>query len=146
VDSNSGWQEVISSEEVTTTDVTTEYWNAAPHPQLAHLPQLPHPLSSNITTVSGTIPSNVTITKKSGTTTKIVPIGLSRVQVVPAQSSPVFLKILINDATITTSTSNKNNNNKTVTAITTTTTSTAGGHLVKGKQRKFNILWEHNYA
>lgn len=75
-----------------------------------------------------------------------VPIGLSRVQVVPAQSSPAFQKKLINDATITTSTSNKNNNNKTVTAITTTTTSTAGGHLVKGKQRKFNILWEHNYA
>lgn len=24
----------------------TNYWTAAPHPQLAHLPQLPHPLSS----------------------------------------------------------------------------------------------------
>lgn len=63
---------IYSSEEVTTSDVTADYWNAAPHPQLAHLPQLPHPLSSNIT-VTGTanIPSNVTITKKAGTTTKI---------------------------------------------------------------------------
>lgn len=77
-----------------------------------------------------------------------MPIGLSRVQVVPAQSSPVFQKKLLTDAAMTTSTSNKNNNNKTgaTATITTTTTSTPGGHLVKGKQRKFNILWEHNYA
>lgn len=73
LDSNSGWQEVISSEEVTTSDVTTEYWSAAAHPHLAHLPQLPHPLNSNITTVSGTVtvPSNVTITKKTAGVTKI---------------------------------------------------------------------------
>lgn len=98
IDSNSGWQEVIryilhflrssyesnlhfyyifffatSSEEVTTSDVPTEYWTDAAHPQLAHLPQLPHPLSTAITTVSGTVtvPSNVTITKKAPSVTKI---------------------------------------------------------------------------
>lgn len=78
---------------------------------------------------------------------KIVPIGLSRVQVVPAQSSPAFQKKLLTNATMTTSTS-KNNNNKTTTATITTTTTSAPGsqHIVKGKQRKFNILWEHNYA
>lgn len=76
-----------------------------------------------------------------------VPIGLSRVQVVPAQSSPAFQKKLLTEAAMTTSTSNKNNNNKGAAAtITTTTTTTPSGHLVKGKHRQFNILWEHNYA
>lgn len=47
-----------SSEEVTTSPVTTtEYWNAAPHPQLAHLPQLPHPLSTKV--VTATVPTTV---------------------------------------------------------------------------------------
>lgn len=42
-----------SSEEVTTSPVTTtEYWNAAPHPQLAHLPQLPHPLNTKVVTAT----------------------------------------------------------------------------------------------
>lgn len=35
----------ISSEEVASSPVA-EYWSA-PHPQLAHLPQLPHPLSGS---------------------------------------------------------------------------------------------------
>lgn len=73
-DSNSGWQEVIrwvvdkrvtdnftefcefyyfSSEEVETSPVV-EYVSA-PHPQLAHLPQLPHPLSVTVKTVKGKI-------------------------------------------------------------------------------------------
>lgn len=52
-DSNSGWQEVISSEEVETSPVV-EYISA-PHPQLAHLPQLPHPLSVTVKTVKGKI-------------------------------------------------------------------------------------------
>lgn len=43
---------------------TTEYWNAAPHPQLAHLPQLPHPLNSKV--VTATVPA--TATKKLPTT------------------------------------------------------------------------------
>lgn len=76
-DSNGGWQEVIrwavtnalcdvhqftksvffplicfySSEEVETSPVV-EYISA-PHPQLAHLPQLPHPLSVTVKTVKG---------------------------------------------------------------------------------------------
>lgn len=60
---------LCSSEEVTTSPVTTEYWNAAPHPQLAHLPQLPHPLNNKV--VTGTIPTKVTTinTKKTPTTT-----------------------------------------------------------------------------
>lgn len=58
-----------SSEEVTTSPVTTtEYWNAAPHPQLAHLPQLPHPLSAKVVT---TIPATATIKKLPTTTAKI---------------------------------------------------------------------------
>lgn len=48
----------------TETESTTEYWNAAPHPQLAHLPQLPHPLSSKV--VTATVPA--TATKKLPTT------------------------------------------------------------------------------
>lgn len=40
---------------MTTSPVTTtEYWNAAPHPQLAHLPQLPHPLNNKVVTVQAT--------------------------------------------------------------------------------------------
>lgn len=59
-----------SSEEVTTSPVTTtEYWNAAPHPQLAHLPQLPHPLN-NTKVVTATVPTT-TIKKLPTTQTKI---------------------------------------------------------------------------
>lgn len=50
---------------MTTSPVTTEYWNAAAHPQLAHLPQLPHPLSN--AKVVTAAPANV----KKTTTTKI---------------------------------------------------------------------------
>lgn len=57
--------QINSSEEVTTSPVATEYWNAAAHPQLAHLPQLPHPLST--AKVVTAIPANV----KKTTTTKI---------------------------------------------------------------------------
>lgn len=53
-----------SSEEVTTSPVTTEYWNAAPHPQLAHLPQLPHPLSN--AKVVTAVPAKKTTTAKIG--------------------------------------------------------------------------------
>lgn len=75
-----------------------------------------------------------------------VPIGISRVQVMPANSTPTFQK-KIADTTLVRTSTNKNNNNKTVaTATITTTTSAPGGHIVKGKQRKFNILLEHNYA
>ncbi|XP_037911553.1 uncharacterized protein LOC119651815 isoform X3 [Hermetia illucens] len=73
-DTSNAWQGVISTEEVTTSP-SNSYWSA-PHPHLAHLPQLPHPLSGNT-------PSPV------GTTTA-VPIGISRVQVMPAHPSPVL--------------------------------------------------------
>lgn len=58
-----------SSEEVTTSPVTTtEYWNSAPHPQLAHLPQLPHPLNSKVVTVQTTTAKKLpTQTTKIGT-------------------------------------------------------------------------------
>lgn len=61
-----------SSEEVTTSPVTTttEYWNAAPHPQLAHLPQLPHPLSTKVVTT--TVPATV----KKLPTTQATKIGM----------------------------------------------------------------------
>lgn len=48
-----------------TTSPVTEVWNAAPHPQLAHLPQLPHPLTNKVVTT--TIPATI----KKTTTTKI---------------------------------------------------------------------------
>lgn len=43
----------FSSEEVETSPVV-EYISA-PHPQLAHLPQLPHPLSVTVKTVKGKV-------------------------------------------------------------------------------------------
>ncbi|GAB0100775.1 uncharacterized protein DMENIID0001_168620 [Sergentomyia squamirostris] len=55
------------TEEIETTPVSG-YWSAS-HPHLAHLPQLPHPLTSS---------------------TPTVPVGLSRVQVMPAHPSPVL--------------------------------------------------------
>lgn len=58
--------------EIITTPITinpaSEFWSA-PHPHLAHLPQLPHPL------IGG------------GGANVAVPIGLSRVQVMPAQQN-----------------------------------------------------------
>ncbi|KAJ6644271.1 Homeobox protein TGIF1, partial [Pseudolycoriella hygida] len=119
-DSNSGWQEVISSEEVETSPVV-EYVSA-PHPQLAHLPQLPHPLNVTLKTV------------------KAVPIGLSRVQVVPARPSPILQQQRSSDS------NSSNNNTKTPTPSSTTTTQTPGhGHLVKGIIRddkdKFKCLY-----
>lgn len=75
-----------------------------------------------------------------------VPIGLSRVQVVPANATPKF-QTKLGDTQIVRTTGQKNNNNKSLgTATITTTTSAPGGHIVKGKQKKFNILLEHNYA
>lgn len=54
---------------MTTSPVTTtEYWNAAPHPQLAHLPQLPHPLNTKVVTT--TVPAQ-TVKKLPTTQTKI---------------------------------------------------------------------------
>lgn len=49
--------EEVTTSPVTTTTTTTEYWNAAPHPQLAHLPQLPHPLNTKV--VTATVPATV---------------------------------------------------------------------------------------
>uniref|UniRef100_A0A0K8TKM5 Putative transcription factor meis1 n=1 Tax=Tabanus bromius TaxID=304241 RepID=A0A0K8TKM5_TABBR len=68
-DSSAAWQSVISTEEVTTSPADS-YWSA-PHPHLAHLPQLPHPLSGN-------------------TSSTVVPIGLSRVQVMPTHPAPLL--------------------------------------------------------
>lgn len=73
-DTSNAWQGVISTEEVTTSP-SNSYWSA-PHPHLAHLPQLPHPLSGNTPSPVGT--------------TAAVPIGISRVQVMPAHPSPVL--------------------------------------------------------
>jgi len=116
-DSNSGWQEVISSEEVETSPVV-EYVSA-PHPQLAHLPQLPHPLSVTVKTVK----------------------GLSRVQVMPTRPSPILQQQRSSDS------NSSNNNRKTPTPSTTPTQSTTGhGHLVKGKRAQINVFMEHNYA
>ncbi|KAF5291349.1 hypothetical protein FQA39_LY03500 [Lamprigera yunnana] len=39
------WQTVLRSEEGTSVS-TSSCWNSSPHPQLAHLPQLPHPLAA----------------------------------------------------------------------------------------------------
>lgn len=76
----------------------------------------------------------------------LVPIGLSRVQVVPANTTPKF-QTKLGEAQIIRTTGQKNNNNKSLgTATITTTTTSPGGHIVKGKQKKFNILLEHNYA
>lgn len=191
-----------SSEEVTTSPVTTtEYWNAAPHPQLAHLPQLPHPLSSKVVTVQTATAKKIpTQTTKIGTyhftrSTHIsietismqlvsfhvvvakmcfhfdaflsvfstyiirysnvprvshfaitVPIGLSRIQVVPQSVSPK-IQTKLGETHIVRTVGQKNNNNKSLgTATITTTTSSPGGHIVKGKRKKVNILLEHNYA
>ena len=41
-----------STEEVTTSPSNAAYWSA-PHPHLAHLPQLPHPLSGHPTNAVG---------------------------------------------------------------------------------------------
>lgn len=61
--------EIITTTTTTTTPITinpaSEFWSA-PHPHLAHLPQLPHPLIGSA---------------------GVVPIGLSRVQVMPAQQN-----------------------------------------------------------
>uniref|UniRef100_A0A1B0CBW4 Putative transcription factor meis1 n=1 Tax=Lutzomyia longipalpis TaxID=7200 RepID=A0A1B0CBW4_LUTLO len=70
------WQEVMrytdkDGEEITEeieASPVTGYWSSS-HPHLAHLPQLPHPLTSS---------------------TPTVPVGLSRVQVMPAHPSPVL--------------------------------------------------------
>lgn len=59
----------MTTSPVTTT--TTEYWNAAPHPQLAHLPQLPHPLNTKV--VTATVPATV---KKLPTTQQTTKIGM----------------------------------------------------------------------
>lgn len=76
----------------------------------------------------------------------LVPIGLSRVQVVPAKTTPKF-QTKLGETQIIRTTGQKNNNNKSLgTATITTTTTSPGGHIVKGKQKKFNILLEHNYA
>lgn len=76
----------------------------------------------------------------------LVPIGLSRVQVVPAKTTPKF-QTKLGETQIVRTTGQKNNNNKSLgTATITTTTTSPGGHIVKGKQKKFNILLEHNYA
>jgi len=130
-DSNSGWQEVISSEEVETSPVV-EYVSA-PHPQLAHLPQLPHPLNVTVKTV------------------KAVPIGLSRVQVMPARPSPILQQQRSSDS------NSSNNNRKTPTPTSTPTQSTTVGHghlvkvvlsnanatLVKGKRKAAEMLDEN---
>lgn len=76
----------------------------------------------------------------------LVPIGLSRVQVVPAKTAPKF-QTKLGEAQIIRTGGQKNNNNKSLgTATITTTTTSPGGHIVKGKQKKINILLEHNYA
>lgn len=65
---------------------------------------------------------------------------------VPANTAPKF-QTKLGEAQLVRTTGQKNNNNKSVaTATITTTTTTPSGHIVKGKQRKFNILLEHNYA
>ncbi|XP_037034641.1 iroquois-class homeodomain protein irx-1-like isoform X2 [Bradysia coprophila] len=131
-DSNSGWQEVISSEEVETSPVV-EYISA-PHPQLAHLPQLPHPLSVTVKTV------------------KAVPIGLSRVQVMPARPSPILQQQRSSD-----SNSSNNNTKSPAPSSTTAQTATVAGHghlvkvvlsnanatLVKGKRKAAEMLDEN---
>ncbi|XP_055858654.1 type-2 histone deacetylase 1-like isoform X2 [Episyrphus balteatus] len=50
-ENSNAWQGVISTEEVTTSPSNAAYWSA-PHPHLAHLPQIPHPLSGNTTTTT----------------------------------------------------------------------------------------------
>lgn len=75
-----------------------------------------------------------------------VPIGLSRIQVVPQSAAPK-IQTKLGEAQILRATGQKNNNNKSLgTATITTTTSSPGGHIVKGKRKKVNILLEHNYA
>lgn len=76
----------------------------------------------------------------------IVPIGLSRVQLVPQSSAPK-IQTKLGETQIVRTTGQKINNNKTLgTATITTTTTSPGGHIVKGKRKKVNILLEHNYA
>lgn len=77
----------------------------------------------------------------------IVPIGLSRVQLVPQSSAPK-IQTKLGETQIVRTTGQKINNNKTLgtATITTTTTTSPGGHIVKGKRKKVNILLEHNYA
>lgn len=53
------WQGVISTEEVTTSPANAAYWSA-PHPHLAHLPQIPHPLSGN-TTTTATVEKSISV-------------------------------------------------------------------------------------
>ncbi|XP_055858655.1 ankyrin repeat and ELMO domain-containing protein D-like isoform X3 [Episyrphus balteatus] len=54
-ENSNAWQGVISTEEVTTSPSNAAYWSA-PHPHLAHLPQIPHPLSGNTTTTTTVVP------------------------------------------------------------------------------------------
>lgn len=70
-----------------------------------------------------------------------VPIGLSRVQVMPARPSPILQQQRSSDS------NSSNNNTKTPTPSSTPTQSTTGhGHLVKGKRAQINVFMEHNYA
>lgn len=72
-----------------------------------------------------------------------VPIGLSRVQVMPARPSPILQQQRSSDS------NSSNNNTKTPTpsSTTTQTATVAGhGHLVKGKRAQINVFMEHNYA
>lgn len=112
VEENSGGEEVSSP--------VSEYWSA-PHPHLAHLPQLPHPLSG------GGAAGKLSVAKSKND--EKIPIGLSRVQVMPAHPSTV-IKQDPNDNT---------NNSVTVPGQTTT------GHIVKGVIRddkdKFKCLY-----
>uniref|UniRef100_A0A1L8DIL4 Putative transcription factor meis1 n=1 Tax=Nyssomyia neivai TaxID=330878 RepID=A0A1L8DIL4_9DIPT len=109
------WQEVMrytdkDGEEITEeieASPVTGYWSSS-HPHLAHLPQLPHPLTSS---------------------TPTVPVGLSRVQVMPAHPSPVLQQNSDSNSSI-------NNNTTSGTQI------GGGNHVTKDKFKCLYLLVE----
>ncbi|XP_055688049.1 uncharacterized protein LOC129792733 isoform X2 [Lutzomyia longipalpis] len=109
------WQEVMrytdkDGEEITEeieASPVTGYWSSS-HPHLAHLPQLPHPLTSS---------------------TPTVPVGLSRVQVMPAHPSPVLQQNSDSNSSI-------NNNTSSTTQI------GSANHVTKDKFKCLYLLVE----
>lgn len=147
-DNSNAWQGVISTEEVTTSPSNAAYWSA-PHPHLAHLPQLPHPLSGNTTnTVAVTTGGSTTIVGHSpGGSSEIVEIAAATVgaEATVVTTSPIISGNNMNNN------NNTNNNNDTITNNNNNGQNQihsvighhqTGGHIVKDKFKCLYLLVE----
>lgn len=161
------WQGVISTEEVTTSPSNAAYWSA-PHPHLAHLPQLAHPLSNSTTTttVEKTISVPICLARGGSTNSQIVVQSASDSNassanhVIQGSNANSIVEVAATnvgaEATIVTSSAasalnnnNNNNNNNTNTNNNNTLSSSVqmipSAHMVKGVIRddkdKFKCLY-----